>query len=178
MDGIMTLRASNQVLCNVWSYDCYDMTLSFDVIQRRRMIHIYYILSIFRVCMFIFLVFLGYFFRILEAHFRHNFLKIPPPPPRGHYRFFFLHTRPLTIVFKLVYALFYKFYTERSTFSIKKCSVRFLSTKSYRHARSHLTPLGIRRKCPERVKIAKNLVGYARKNYLSARAAPTRMTDL
>ena len=27
-DGIMALRASNQVLCNVWSYDFYDMTLS------------------------------------------------------------------------------------------------------------------------------------------------------
>ena len=27
-DGIMTLRASNQVLCNVWAYDFYDMTLS------------------------------------------------------------------------------------------------------------------------------------------------------
>ena len=27
-DSIMTLRASNQVLCNVWSYDFYDMTLS------------------------------------------------------------------------------------------------------------------------------------------------------
>ena len=27
-DGIMTLRASNQVLCNVWPYDFYDMTLS------------------------------------------------------------------------------------------------------------------------------------------------------
>ena len=27
-DGITTLRASNQVLCNVWSYDFYDMTLS------------------------------------------------------------------------------------------------------------------------------------------------------
>ena len=27
-DGIMTLRASNQVLCNVWSYDFYDMTLA------------------------------------------------------------------------------------------------------------------------------------------------------
>ena len=26
-DGIMTLRASNQVLSNVWSYDVYDMTL-------------------------------------------------------------------------------------------------------------------------------------------------------
>ena len=28
MDGIMTLRASNQVLCNVWSYYFYDMTLA------------------------------------------------------------------------------------------------------------------------------------------------------
>ena len=27
-DGIMTLRASNQVLCNVWLYDFYDMTLA------------------------------------------------------------------------------------------------------------------------------------------------------
>ena len=27
-DGIMILRASNQVLCNVWSYDFYDMTLA------------------------------------------------------------------------------------------------------------------------------------------------------
>ena len=26
-DGIMMLRASNQVLSNVWSYDVYDMTL-------------------------------------------------------------------------------------------------------------------------------------------------------
>ena len=28
MDNIMTLRASNQVLCNVWLYDFYDMTLA------------------------------------------------------------------------------------------------------------------------------------------------------
>ena len=28
MDGIMTLRISNYVLCNMWSYDFYDMTLS------------------------------------------------------------------------------------------------------------------------------------------------------
>ena len=27
-DGIMTLGASNQVLCNVWSYDFYDMMLA------------------------------------------------------------------------------------------------------------------------------------------------------
>ena len=27
-DGIITLRASNQVLCNVWSYNFYDMTLA------------------------------------------------------------------------------------------------------------------------------------------------------
>ena len=29
-DGIMTLRASNQVLCNVWSYDFHDMTLAYE----------------------------------------------------------------------------------------------------------------------------------------------------
>ena len=28
MGGIMTLRTSNQVLYNVWSYDLYDMTLA------------------------------------------------------------------------------------------------------------------------------------------------------
>ena len=28
MDGINTLRASNKALCNVWSYDFYDMTLA------------------------------------------------------------------------------------------------------------------------------------------------------
>ena len=28
MDSIMTLRASNQVLCNVLSYNFYDMTLA------------------------------------------------------------------------------------------------------------------------------------------------------
>ena len=27
-DSVMTLRASNQVLCNVWSYDFYDTTLA------------------------------------------------------------------------------------------------------------------------------------------------------
>ena len=34
---------------------------------------------------------------------------------------------------------------------------------SWRHARGHLTPPGISWKYPERVKIAQNLVGYARK---------------
>ena len=32
----MTLRASNQVLCNVWSYDFYDTTLATEL-QRRHM---------------------------------------------------------------------------------------------------------------------------------------------
>ena len=36
-DGIMTLRASNQVLCNMWSYDFYVMTLATEK-QRRHMI--------------------------------------------------------------------------------------------------------------------------------------------
>ena len=35
-DGVMTLRASNQVLCNVWSYDFYEMTLATEL-QRRHM---------------------------------------------------------------------------------------------------------------------------------------------
>ena len=30
MGGIMTLRDSDQVLCNVWSYDFYDMTLAIE----------------------------------------------------------------------------------------------------------------------------------------------------
>ena len=30
MDDIMTLYASNQVLCNMWSYNFYDMTLATD----------------------------------------------------------------------------------------------------------------------------------------------------
>ena len=34
----MTLRASNQVLCNVWSYDFYDMTLSIEWQQRHMII--------------------------------------------------------------------------------------------------------------------------------------------
>ena len=72
-------------------------------------------------------------------------------------------TLPSTIVFKLGYALFYQFYAEISTFSIKKCSIRSTSTTTFRrHARGRLTPPGIRRKYPERVKIAENLVEYAR----------------
>ena len=43
---------------------------------------------------------------------------------KNHYRFFFLHTLPSTIVVKLEYALFYHFYAKVSIFSIKKCSVR------------------------------------------------------
>ena len=39
--------------------------------------------------------------------------------PNNHYRFFFLHTLPSTIVFKLEYALFYQFYLEITTFKIK-----------------------------------------------------------
>ena len=37
-DGIMTLCASNQVLCNVCSYDFYDIMLSTEK-QRRHMIN-------------------------------------------------------------------------------------------------------------------------------------------
>ena len=78
----------------------------------------------------------------------------------NHYRFVFLHTLPSMIVFQLEYALFYQFYSEISTFSIKKYSVRLLSTTSWRHARSRLKPtrIQVRRKYSERVKIAENLI--------------------
>ena len=78
--------------------------------------------------------------------------------PNNHYRFFFLHTIPL----KAKYVLFYQFYAKISTFSIKKCSVRLLSTTSWCHAPGHVIPPRIRWKYPERVKIIKTLVGYTR----------------
>ena len=71
-----------------------------------------------------------------------------------------------TIVIKLEYVLFYQFYAKNSTLSIKKCSVRLLST-SWRHAQGRLTPPGTRRKYPERVKITEKLVGYARNSFLA-----------
>ena len=83
--------------------------------------------------------------------------------PNNHYRFFFKHTLPLTIEFKLEYVLCYQFYAEISTFSIMKCLVRLLSMTTWYHAWGGLTPPGIIRKYPEQVKIMENLVGYARK---------------
>ena len=83
--------------------------------------------------------------------------------PNNHYWFFFLHALSSTIVFKLEYVLFYQVYTKISTFSIKKCLVWLLSTTSWCHAWGHLIPPGIRRKYPEGVKIAENLVGCARR---------------
>ena len=50
--------------------------------------------------------------------------------PNNHYRLFFLHTLPSAIVSKIGYALFYQFYAEISTFSIKNFSVRLLPTTS------------------------------------------------
>ena len=41
--------------------------------------------------------------------------------PNDHYGFFFLHTLPLTIAFKLLYVSFYQYDAEISTFSAKKC---------------------------------------------------------
>ena len=73
------------------------------------------------------------------------------------YGFFFLHNLPSTIVFKFGYALFDIFYAEISIFSIKKYSVRLLSTTSWRYERGRPTSPSIRRKYPERVKIAKTL---------------------
>ena len=81
--------------------------------------------------------------------------------PNNHYRFVFLHTLPSTIIFKLEYALLHEFYAEISTLSIKKYSVRLLSTTSWSHARGRLTLPGIKQKYRERVKITENFVGYA-----------------
>ena len=49
--------------------------------------------------------------------------------PNNHYGFFFLHTFPSTIAFKLEiqYALFYQFYAKTNIFFIKKYSVHLLS---------------------------------------------------
>ena len=43
--------------------------------------------------------------------------------PNNQSRFFFLHTFPSTIAFKLQYALFSQFYAKISVFSIKECSI-------------------------------------------------------
>ena len=43
--------------------------------------------------------------------------------PKNHYGFFFLHTLPSTIAFRLEYVLFYQFYTKITTFFIRKSSV-------------------------------------------------------
>ena len=42
--------------------------------------------------------------------------------PHDHYRFFFLHSLPLIILYKLEYALFYEFYANISQLAVKKCS--------------------------------------------------------
>ena len=71
----------------------------------------------------------------------------------------FLYTLPLTVVFKLEYALFYQFYAKMSSFSIKRFSIRLLSSTSRRHARGRLTSPRMKRKYPERMKITENIVG-------------------
>ena len=81
-------------------------------------------------------------------------------PPNNYYGFLSLHTFPSTIVFTLEYALLYQFYADINAFSVMKCSYK--SMMSWHHARARLTPRGIRWKYPEPVKIAENLVGYAR----------------
>ena len=47
--------------------------------------------------------------------------------PKKHYGFFFLHTLPSPIAFRLEYVLFYQIYANITIFSIKKSSVRLLS---------------------------------------------------
>ena len=49
-----------------------------------------------------------------------------PFAPNNHYGFFFLHKLPLTIAFKLEYALFYEFVAKITQYAVKKCSVRLL----------------------------------------------------
>ena len=53
--------------------------------------------------------------------------------PNNYYGSFFLHTLPLTIAFKLLYALFYQYYTGISTFLVKKCLVRLLLMTVTKH---------------------------------------------
>ena len=47
--------------------------------------------------------------------------------PKNHYGFFFLHTLPMTISFKLEYVLFYQFYAKITTFFDQESSLRLLS---------------------------------------------------
>ena len=107
--------------------------------------------------------------------------------PNNHCEFFFLHTLPSAIAFNHLYALFYKYYSEISTFSINKCSDRHLPTTltlkcfdengiktdvivSKRHAyltchvmhERHLTHLSVRRHYLALVSCAEIPVGYAR----------------
>ena len=59
--------------------------------------------------------------------------------PNNRYRFFFLHTLPLTIVFKCGYALFDQFYAEIRTFVIKKCLISLLAMNLMSCMRSFYT---------------------------------------
>ena len=71
--------------------------------------------------------------------------------PKNHYRFFFLHTLPLTTTFSIENVLlYYQFHARITTFSSKKCSVRQVDVKTFgtkwckkwrqnRHARGRLT---------------------------------------
>ena len=46
---------------------------------------------------------------------------------KNHYGFFFLHTLPSTIGFRLEYSLFYDIYLKVDQFAVKNCAVRLLS---------------------------------------------------
>ena len=48
--------------------------------------------------------------------------------PNKHYGFFFLYTLTSSIAFRSLYALFYQYYAEIFTFSVKKCLVQLLPT--------------------------------------------------
>ena len=82
--------------------------------------------------------------------------------PHNHYRFFFLHTLPLPIVFKLQNVLSILRKTKISTFSIKKCSVRLLSLDALTSCmRLSYTPWS-KTEISRTVENREKLVGYAR----------------
>ena len=90
--------------------------------------------------------------------------------PNNHYGFFFLHILPSAIAFGLEYVLFYQIYAEITTFSIKRCSVWFLSktltlkhlAENWRHHDVNESPYTPRGKTTFPSGFTEIPVGYAR----------------
>ena len=88
--------------------------------------------------------------------------------PNNQYRFFFLHTLPLTTAFKLKCVLFCQFYAKISTFLVKTCSVQPLHSTL---TSEHLAENDVKNWCDVKMKswhflapvrCTEILVGYAR----------------